>query len=115
VIVIDHGRLLRQASVHDLTAGPTALRVRTARDDDLALALTAAGLIATREDAGLTVTGGSPERVGAIAFEAAIPVFELAAEQTSLEDVFLRLTDPTQPKTERTSEPTEPMDEEVAR
>jgi ABC-2 type transport system ATP-binding protein len=120
VIVIDHGRLVRQASVQELTAGSTAIRVRSARNGDLASALTEAGLTVTRGDAGLSVTGGSPERVGTIAFEADIPVFELAAQQTSLEDVFLKLTDPTQPEGEPSNEPTneptnEPENEEVAR
>jgi ABC-2 type transport system ATP-binding protein len=123
VIVIDHGRLVRQASVHDLTVGSAALFVRTARDDDLAFALTAAGLAVTRSDTGVEVTGGSPERIGTIAFDAGIPVFELAARQTSLEDVFLQMTDPTttnQPTSEPQSEPRnepkdEPKSEEVAR
>jgi hypothetical protein len=46
-------------------------------------------------DGGLRVTGGPAERVGALAFEAGIPLFELRGEETSLEDVFLRMTDAT--------------------
>jgi ABC-2 type transport system ATP-binding protein len=95
VIVIDRGRLLRQAAVRDLTAGSASLHVRSERDADLARTLSAAGLAVASADGGLRVTGGPAERVGALAFEAGIPLFELRGEETSLEDVFLRMTDAT--------------------
>jgi ABC-2 type transport system ATP-binding protein len=94
VIVIDRGRLLRQAAVHDLTAGSASLRVRSERDADLARTLSAAGMTVEVAEAGggLRVAGGPAERVGTLALEAGIPLFELRGEQTSLEDVFLTMT-----------------------
>ena len=47
----------------------------------------------TREGADrLTVGGGSAERVGSLALEAALPLTELTTEHSTLEDVFLELT-----------------------
>ena len=92
VIVIAGGRLVRQASVHDLTAGTGTLRVRTARDEDLARVLAANGMTASLDASGMAVSGGTPERVGALAHRAGIPVFELRSGDTSLEDAFLRMT-----------------------
>jgi hypothetical protein len=40
----------------------------------------------------LTVTGVSPEHIGTLAAQHAIPIYETTAESGSLEDVFLRLT-----------------------
>lgn len=93
VIVINHGRLLRQAAVHDLTAGAGGHRVRTARDDELAGTLRAAGMSVTRDDHGLLVSGGSLERIGELSYQAGIPVFELHGGEASLEDVFLQMTE----------------------
>ncbi len=94
VIVIHRGRLVRHAAVHELTAGSATLHVRTARDDDLARDLSAAGGSATaRPEGGLAVTGLTAERVGTIAFDAGIVVFELRGEEASLEDVFLQMTE----------------------
>ena len=55
-------------------------------------ALSAAGLSVRADADGLWVAGTTAEAVGAKAFEAGIAVFELGAEQASLEDVFLELT-----------------------
>ena len=93
VIVIARGRLVRQASVHDLTRGAGALQVRSARDGELARSLAAAGMRVTRKGGGLAVTDGTSERVGVLAFEAGIPLFELSSGEASLEDVFLQMTD----------------------
>jgi ABC-2 type transport system ATP-binding protein len=95
VIVIARGRLIRQASVQDLTAGTGTLRVRTARDEDLARVLTANGMTAVLDVSGIKVSGGAPERVGALALGANIPVFELRSGDTSLEDAFLQMTETT--------------------
>jgi ABC-2 type transport system ATP-binding protein len=43
-------------------------------------------------DGALLVPGTSAERVGDIAFAAGIPVHELSAETSSLEEIFLQLT-----------------------
>jgi ABC-2 type transport system ATP-binding protein len=96
VIVINRGRLVRQAAVHDLTSGTAArIRARSADDTRLARVLMGAGLSVTAEGHGLAVSGSTAEAVGALAFEAGLPVFELTAEQATLEDVFLEMTNDT--------------------
>jgi ABC-2 type transport system ATP-binding protein len=41
---------------------------------------------------GLLVHGVSSEKVGELAFAAGVPIHELVAEGSSLEDIFLELT-----------------------
>ena len=94
VIVIDRGRLIRQAPVHELTNGARELRVRTPEAARLGTALRARGLQVRADGADeLVVSGADAARVGTIAFEAGVPVLGLAEERTSLEDAFLELTD----------------------
>jgi len=93
VIVISKGRLIRQAAVHDLTQGTaTHVRARSADDVGLGRALSAAGHSVTPEANGLAVSGATAEVVGRLAFDSGIPLFELGAEEISLEDVFLEMT-----------------------
>jgi ABC-2 type transport system ATP-binding protein len=96
VIVISGGRLVRQAAVHDLTSGTAShVRARSADDVGLSRALWAAGLAVTPQANGLAVSGATVEVVGRLAFDAGIPVFELGAEDVSLEDAFLEMTSDT--------------------
>jgi ABC-2 type transport system ATP-binding protein len=48
-------------------------------------------------DHALLVRGTTSERVGDVAFAAGVPVHELVAEGSSLEEVFLELTSETAP------------------
>jgi ABC-2 type transport system ATP-binding protein len=92
-IVINRGRLVRQATVAELTSGSRRLRVVTPESARLAGALRERGLEVTNgTDGELRVVGLDAARVGTIAFEAGVPVFGLAREETSLEDAFLELT-----------------------
>jgi ABC-2 type transport system ATP-binding protein len=92
VIVIHHGRLARHGPVTELTADTAAL-VATPRPEQLSALLEAAGMAVRRDSAGrLTVQGGSAERIGTLAADAGIPLFELATQNGTLEDVFLELT-----------------------
>jgi ABC-2 type transport system ATP-binding protein len=92
-IVINRGRLVRQAPVAELTSGSRRLRVVTPDAARLAAALRERGLeVANGIDGELRVTGAEADRIGTIAFEAGVPVFGLAPEETSLEDAFLELT-----------------------
>jgi len=93
VLIINRGRLVVESSLQALTArvGGT-VRVRTPQPDALQDALRREDLAATREDDTLYVHGADSERVGEIAFAAGIPVHELVAEGSSLEEVFLELT-----------------------
>lgn len=92
-IVISKGRLVRQASLAELTHRSRTVRVRTPRPRDLADILRAAGheVVASR-DCELRVMGTDVGRVGAMAFDAGVPVYELTAQQASLEDAFFELT-----------------------
>ena len=92
VIVINRGRLVRQAPVHELTNGSRALRVRTPDAQRLAAVLREQGLRV--RDAGadtLDVSGAAAAQVGTLAFGAGVPVLGLSEQETSLEDAFLEL------------------------
>ena len=90
VVIVDHGQLMAQSSLDELTARTdTIVRVTSPRANELRLALKADGarpqLVARDE---LRVTAASAERVGTLAAELSIPIFECATEPVSLEDVF---------------------------
>jgi ABC-2 type transport system ATP-binding protein len=94
VVIVDHGRLVTQATLAELAAsGTQLLRIRTPRADDLA------GLINARAGAArvvasdrVEVTGATSEQIGLMAAEHAIPIFETTIETADLEDIFLGLT-----------------------
>jgi ABC-2 type transport system ATP-binding protein len=94
VVIINHGRLVVQSSLVDLTTRLLGtVRVQTARPDALELALHQAGVRATeRENGTVCVHGANAERVGEIALAAHVPLGQLVSESSSLEDVFLELT-----------------------
>ncbi|MDQ6822214.1 MAG: ATP-binding cassette domain-containing protein [Actinomycetota bacterium] len=87
VLIINRGRLVVESSLQALTARVGgAVRVRTPRLDLLLEALRREHLEATREDNIVHVHGVDSERVGDIAFAAGIPLHELVAEGSSLEE-----------------------------
>jgi ABC-2 type transport system ATP-binding protein len=93
VLIINHGRLVVESSLQQLTARVSGtVRVRTPRPDQLLEALRREHLDATRDDLTLLVHGADSERVGEIAFAAGIPIHELLTEGSSLEEIFLELT-----------------------
>jgi ABC-2 type transport system ATP-binding protein len=93
-IVINSGRLLRQAPVSELTRSAREIRVRTSEAERLAVVLREHGLaVAANGDGDLQVSGGDVARVGTLAFEARVPVLGLEEKQTTLEDVFFELTE----------------------
>jgi ABC-2 type transport system ATP-binding protein len=99
VLIVNKGRLVVEGSLEQLTARVGgSVRVRSPQLTRLAEALhrerieTTAGL-----DQALLVRGTTTERVGEIAFAAGVPVHELVAEGSSLEEVFLELTSETAP------------------
>jgi ABC-2 type transport system ATP-binding protein len=94
VVIMDHGRLVTQARLDELTERATqVIRIRTPRPAELAalLAENGAGARLAGPDR-LEVTGASGETIGTVAAEAAIPIYETSAEAADLEDVFLQLT-----------------------
>ena len=94
VVILDHGRLVTQATLAELTAGGTRLlRIRTPRATNLADLVNAHGGTArVVADDRIEVTGTGSEQVGLMAAEHAIPIFETSSEASDLEDIFLGLT-----------------------
>jgi ABC-2 type transport system ATP-binding protein len=96
VVILDHGRLITQSSLDELTVGAQpVIRVRTPRVDDLREAIETQGdgslaTIVGRDR--LEVTGSTPEHVATIAAERSIPIFESTTDALNLEDIFLQLT-----------------------
>jgi ABC-2 type transport system ATP-binding protein len=94
VVVISSGRVVAHAPLDQLTARTSRqIRVRSAQPGALAAALRAGGLRASGGDGDeITVSGGSQHAVAQLAFDHGIVVYEIAAEASSLEDVFFALT-----------------------
>ncbi len=99
VLIINRGRLVIESPLTQLTARVGgSVRVRTPELARLRDALQQEQIESSpsNEDA-LLAHGTTSDRVGDIAFKAGIPIHELMAETSSLEDVFLELTE--EPKT----------------
>jgi ABC-2 type transport system ATP-binding protein len=94
VLIVNKGRLVVETSLEQLTARVGgSVRVRSPQSDRLAEALRREGIETTvGNDHALLAHGATSERVGEVAFAVGVPVHELVAEGSSLEDVFLELT-----------------------
>jgi ABC-2 type transport system ATP-binding protein len=94
VVIIAAGRLVTQSTLAALTARTDLLvRVRTPQTDALRSLLTAEGIQAHSDGADqLLAVGTTPETVGKAAAAAGIVIYEMGAERSNLEDVFLQLT-----------------------
>jgi ABC-2 type transport system ATP-binding protein len=94
VVILDHGRLVAQSSLSELVAGTgQVVRIRTPKANALCALLTTAGIPATvvAPDR-VEVSDATPERIGTLAAEHRIPIFETSTETANLEDVFFQLT-----------------------
>jgi ABC-2 type transport system ATP-binding protein len=94
VLIIDKGRLVDFSSLSELTARLSGgVRVRTPGAARLQTALAGEGIRSVLNGSDeLRVEGVSSARVGEIAYRADVPLHELVAETSTLEDVFLELT-----------------------
>ena len=94
VLIINHGRLVVESALDQLTARVGgSIRVRTPALGKLQEALRREAIEATTvNEQGLLVHGVTSEKLGDLAFAAGVPIYELVAEGSSLEDVFLELT-----------------------
>ena len=96
VVIIDRGRLVVDAPLHELTtAGGIAsvVRVRTPMALQLSAAVAEDGARAVLTAPDLVeISGTTAERVGILAAQRAIPVFESTVEGPDLEAVFFQLT-----------------------
>lgn len=100
LVVIASGRLIADQSVADFVSSSSeqTVRVRARELDPLAHALTRLGStvrtepIETPSGPALRVHGVSVEQVGEAAAAISAVVYEITAEQASLEDAFIRMT-----------------------
>jgi ABC-2 type transport system ATP-binding protein len=100
VIILDRGHLVTHDTLDELTARVQhTLRIRTPQAEQLQSLLIAHGATAlvVAPDR-LEVTGSSAERVGLLAAEHAIPIFETTTDGVGLEDVFFELTEAAESK-----------------
>jgi ABC-2 type transport system ATP-binding protein len=93
VVIIAGGRLVTQSTLAALTARTEQLvRVRTPQAEALRPLLVAQGIQADSDGADQLVAIGTTEAVGRTAAAAGIVLYEMRAERSNLEDVFLQLT-----------------------
>jgi ABC-2 type transport system ATP-binding protein len=94
VVIIASGRLVTQSTLAALTVRTDQLvRVRTPQAETLRSLLAAQGIQADPDGADqLLAAGTTTETVGKAAAAAGIVIYEMGAERSNLEDVFLQLT-----------------------
>jgi len=96
LVVIGRGHLIADTTVEEFVAraGGSAVTVRTPQAARLRELLLGSDVTVTSERSGvLHVRGLTAEQIGAAAWQARLPVFELATQHASLEEAFMRLTD----------------------
>jgi ABC-2 type transport system ATP-binding protein len=95
VIVIGKGKLIASTSIKDLISGSasSSVFVRTSALDKLQKILRDKSVTVKPAKDGLEVSGVTTDHVGKLAFEAKLPILELATHNASLEDIFLELTE----------------------
>jgi ABC-2 type transport system ATP-binding protein len=94
LVIIGRGRLIAQAPMGEFLAGGAGVvRARSPQAAQLAAALRAAGATVAGQDGDtLTVTGTTSETVGELARANGLTLTELSAQQASLEDRYMQLT-----------------------
>ncbi len=95
LIVIGGGKLIADEPLERFAARATrqTVRVRTDEPERLARALAAQGAaVATEDERSLTVTGLTTLRIGQVAAEAGITVYEATATSSALEAAFMEST-----------------------
>lgn len=95
VVVIGKGKLIADTSIKELTTGKAhaGVFVRSSKKPELEKMFEKAGMAYTKLDGGFKVTGHTSDEIGKLAYEAKLPLLELANRNASLEDVFLQLTE----------------------
>lgn len=95
VVIIDRGRLVREAAMADLDASASAAsRVRSPQAAELLERLREAGIAARADADGALDVDADTARVGELAAAHGLVLHELVSARASLEDVFLQLTEP---------------------
>jgi ABC-2 type transport system ATP-binding protein len=95
LVVIGRGRLIADTTVEEFVARASSsiVTVRTPQVDRLRDLLTAPGITVTLDQPDvLHIDGVTAEHIGTIAWQAHVPLYELAVRQASLEQAFMTLT-----------------------
>jgi ABC-2 type transport system ATP-binding protein len=96
LVVVGRGQLIADTTVEEFVsrAGGSAVTVRTPVAAQLRDLLLGPDVTVTSEQSGvLHVQGLTAEQIGTAAWQAHLPVYELTAQQASLEEAFMQLTD----------------------
>ncbi|MDV8009125.1 ABC transporter ATP-binding protein [Rhodococcus sp. IEGM 1318] len=108
LVVIDHGKLIAQCTTKELVARSRHTSVLVRSSDSPALAeriASAGGHTGARDDGALTVRDISAQRVGELANQHHIAIYELTPEVATLEEAFMNLTHPAMTPNERSLVP----------
>jgi ABC-2 type transport system ATP-binding protein len=95
LVVLGRGKLISQSSVEDFTGHATTagVLVRTPETVRLGQLLAAPGITVTDDGTDLLrVCGITAEQIGAAAWRAQLPVYELTPVRASLEEAFMQVT-----------------------
>ncbi|MFE5642863.1 ABC transporter ATP-binding protein [Rhodococcus sp. NPDC056516] len=98
LVVIGRGRLISDSTVAEFVdrSSESTVRVRSPQLDALHAALTAQGLTVREDHSGpepvLVVVDSTTDVIGGLAGSQGIMLYELASQQGSLEDAFMKLT-----------------------
>ena len=97
LVVIGRGKLIASTTVSEFVSrsGADTVRVRSPQLEHLSKVLTAAGLTTHPEtgNSALLVRGATMEVIGNLAARNGITLHELTAQQASLEEAYMKLTD----------------------
>ncbi|MGW0023144.1 ABC transporter ATP-binding protein [Rhodococcus sp. NPDC003383] len=94
LLVIGRGRLIADTSVDAFVAqaSEAVVRVRSPQLDVLRAALVERGYAVHDDDGALVVTGATAAEVGELAAARSVVLHELAGQQASLEEAFMKMT-----------------------
>ncbi len=95
VIVIGKGKLIASASISDILAGSKSSNVfvRVEKMMQLEKLFKEKSFTFEKAENGFRVTGVKTDEIGKLAFDAGLPILELANHAASLEQAFLELTE----------------------
>lgn len=95
IVVIGKGKLIANTSIEQIISGSSrsSIFVRAGKLSQLEKLCGQHAFTYEKEENGLKLSGVTTDTIGKLAFEAGIPVLELANRSASLEEAFLELTE----------------------